>query len=695
MHHFPNTKMDENTSMSPLYSMLVLLMLIGLQMIEAGSVRSKNVSSVFLRGIATLTISIGCSWICGFMFCFSKGHYLLGYDSDYLALTKVETQEYGSWLMYTVVCSLSSIIVASSMSERTHITGHLILTMFVSIIIFPTSAHWVWQQGGWLTLQGCTDIGGVMVVHMFSGCGALVGSLLVGPRVERLGDNFRDVALPGHSLPLTAVGAMLVIIGMVGKIAGLGVSEDPGHVTANTLVGGAAGGLITMNLFKIKTRRGKKYTIGNNNLDKSTTVANRKWSFLAAFNGFFTGTICVCGVGSELPTWGAFIAGIVGGMVFFLLSGLLRINKIDDPVHGIGVHLSGGLVGTIVVGLSNLVKTTNGLKIGWQIVGLISISAWACGCFLAILLPLLICGKLRIKDCQEKAGIDKVKIKEQAYEFSTPASFETARMSSLDEYLTPTGGNRRSSMSCQLSAINKKSNLHCSRCSGLDVDEVSPRTVIARPSTGGSVETLCIPPPPPYPTSTMRTVNNSLAVPEVTITSSCISENDSEAPLLNSMTNSDASSQATTSLRTRDLKMNLRKQKEMLRKTGSKFQCSEAEIDANSSLDSNESFRSVNRHVETVASNKDNFNYLTPTGGTRKNNFEMLGNVTNDEVNETEIDITKYLKSPLQEDDVDKLSPKVKVVEVDTDSGKKMFETSIEFTSEESDFDENFDEKLI
>ena len=109
---------------------------------------------------------------------------------------------------------------------------------------------------------------------------------------------------------------------------------------------------------------------------------------------------------------------------------------------------------------------------------------------------------------------------------------------------------------------------------------------------GGSVETLCIPPPPPYPTSTMRTVNNSLAVPEVTITSSCISENDSEAPLLNSMTNSDASSQATTSLRTRDLKMNLRKQKEMLRKTGSKFQCSEAEIDANSSLDSNESFRS-------------------------------------------------------------------------------------------------------
>jgi len=113
-------------------------------------------------------------------------------------------------------------------------------------------------------------------------------------------------------------------------------------------------------------------------------------------------------------------------------------------------------------------------------------------------------------------------------------------------------------------------------------------------------------------------------------------------------------------------------------------------------MDSNESFRSVSRHVETVASNKDNFNYLTPTGtGRSKNdNFEMIGNVTNDEVNDTEIDITKYLKSPLPEDDIEnKLSPKVKVV--DSDSGKKIFETSVEFTSEESDFDDNFDEKLI
>ena len=61
-------------------------------------------------------------------------------------------------------------------------------------------------------------LGGVLVVHIFSGFGALVGSILVGPRVERIGDNYRDVSLPGHSLPLTAIGAMFVIIGMIGKM---------------------------------------------------------------------------------------------------------------------------------------------------------------------------------------------------------------------------------------------------------------------------------------------------------------------------------------------------------------------------------------------------------------------------------------------------------------------------------------------
>ena len=140
-------------------SMTVLLMLLGLQMIEAGSVRSKNVSSVFMRGLASLTIVIICSWLTGFMFTHSSGHYLLGYDPDYLILHNVTSETRARWLLYTSISSLPPAIMASSMSERTHVTGHLIITAFTAIIVFPASAHWVWHPQGWLFKQGCSDIG--------------------------------------------------------------------------------------------------------------------------------------------------------------------------------------------------------------------------------------------------------------------------------------------------------------------------------------------------------------------------------------------------------------------------------------------------------------------------------------------------------------------------------------------------------
>ena len=76
-----------------------------------------------------------------------------------------------------------------------------------------------------------------------------------------------------------------------------------------------------------------------------------------------SGMICVAGTGPDLPSWAAFLAGITGGLMFFLISGLLRLNKVDDPVYGIAVHISGGVVGTFSVGLSNLVVTRDGMSV--------------------------------------------------------------------------------------------------------------------------------------------------------------------------------------------------------------------------------------------------------------------------------------------------------------------------------------------
>jgi len=694
------TKTDSESE-SLLFSMLLFLMLLGLLMIEAGCVRSKNAASVFLRGLASLMISLVTSWICGYMFAHSSGHYLIGYDSNFSTLHRVPEGTSSHWVMYSLLSALASSIVASSMTERTHLTGHLILSALCSLIIFPVSAHWIWHPEGWLAVRGCTDLGGIITVHMFGGCGSFVGNLLVGPRVERLGDNFRDVSLPGHSLPLTAVGAMFVIMGMVGKLAGAGDQiESVGRVTVNLLVAGAGGGLVTMTIFKLKGRRRKQYSYGGDGGVKAkvnnVNAPKRMWSFLTAFNGLFTGMISVSGVGADLPSWGAFVTGLVGGLMFFLVSGLLRLNKVDDPTHAIGVHLSGGIVGAIVVGLVNLAETQSGISIGWEIVGLISVSAWSCGCFLVMLLPLLLCGKLRIKDAQERQGIDTAKIKEQAYDFSTPAVKSTVTRTAVPHFtrdnvfLTPNmDRNNTYNVSCQLSAINKMSQLNSSRGSDLDLQGVSPKLILQPPPTG-SIHQDNIPAPPPYPTSTMKKTS-SLNVPELTITSTCISENDSEAPLLNSLSTSITSNKDTLSLDMREIKKKLRKQKEQLKKTNSVYVSREDLDELNSSIDSDGTINSVKssviRQVATVAGNKENFSYLTAT-----NKPEDNTNVT--EVNDTDIDITKFLKSPdpqaqnMNKDNNNSISEDKSKKKYEEE--KKVFESSIEFVSdgEESDFDE-------
>ena len=191
--------------------------------------------------------------------------------------------------------------------------------------------------------------------------------------------------------------------------------------------------------------------------------------------------------------------------------------------------------------------------------------------------------------------------------------------------------------------------------------DVSPRLVQQRPSPGGSIQQLGVAAPPSYPTSTMvRTQRCGLAVPEVTITSSdsaSTSVVDSEAPLINSTSNTTASSKATLSLDMRELKRNLRKQKGKLKKTNSIYKAAPADVEAadpdssTSSSCGRGSVKSVKsavvRQVASVAGNKDNFTYLAATSSLQPAVEEASTgeNVTAEE-NDTDIDITKFLKSP-------------------------------------------------
>ena len=309
--------------------------------------------------------------------------------------------------------------------------------------------------------------------------------------------------------------------------------------------------------------------------------------------------ICVCGAGSDLPSWAAFVTGITGGLVFFMVSGLLRLNKVDDPVHGAGVQISGGVVGALVVGLCGLAKTRDGMSVAWQVVGIVSVSAWSSASILVISLPLLLCGKLRVKDNQEKEGVDKAKMKEPSYVIgnrnvssSDPAG-QFLNRSQPCSFLQPSAGSF-----CHLSPV---------QCDGL-----SPKLAIKQASS--------------YPTSTLKRPDQTAQIPELTITS-C----DSQAPLVSTMT-------------TKQIRKTLIKQRNNLRNTNSVYAVREAPDENISSFNSGSSVgSSMVRQVENLASNKENFNYLTG----KQKQARDVGDT--DEIgDDTEIDITKYLVSPKQ-----------------------------------------------
>ena len=188
---------------------------------------------------------------------------------------------------------------------------------------------------------------------------------------------------------------------------------------------------------------------------------------------------------------------------------------------------------------------------------------------------------------------------------------------------------------------------------------------------------------------------SSLNVPELTITSTFISENDSEAPLLNSLSTSITSNKDTISLDMREIKKNLRKQKEQLKKTNSIYVSREDVDELNSSVDSNETTKSVKssviRQVATVAGNKENFSYLTNTNKLEEENVNAT-----EEVNDTDIDITKFLKSPEPQAQISKKDIKNQIHKDKSEKSEeetKTFESSIDFVSDGDESD--FDEKLI
>ena len=380
---------------------LVFFMQAGFTLVETGFTRSKNAGNIIMKNIMDLCIGSIGFWAVGYTVMYGES---IGSFIGKPTLFFSNTEDMHNLFFQTVFAATAATIVSGAVAGRTKFSTYIIFSFIMTVIIYPISGHWVWQGEGWLTNLGFIDFAGSTVVHSVGGWAALVGAILVGPRIGKY-TNGKSNAIQGHNLLIGALGVLILWLGWFGFNAGseLAISGDSANAVSGILIttnlAAAAGALTAMFVTWIKY--GKP--------DISMTL-----------NGALAGLVAITAGCAAVSPLGALIIGIIGGtLVVFSIDTIDKVFKIDDPVGAISVHGVCGAVGTLLVGVF---ATDGGLlygggfaQLGIQAIGVLAIGAWAVVTAFIVLFILKKTVGLRVSKEEEIDGLDIHEHKSNVY----------------------------------------------------------------------------------------------------------------------------------------------------------------------------------------------------------------------------------------------------------------------------------------
>ncbi len=387
---------------------LVFFMQAGFALVEAGFTRSKNTTNILFKNLMDFVIGTIAFWLIGFGLMFGTNNGFIGsFDLFSTGSYRTDMPDFAFLIFQTVFAATAATIVSGAMAERTKFNAYLMYSAVISLVIYPISGHWAWG-GGWLSQLSTPfhDFAGSSVVHMVGGSAALVGALILGPRLGKYGKNGEVKAIPGHSLTLATLGVFVLWIGWFGfnpgsQLAAAGVANATAIslIFVTTNIAAAGGALATMIYIWLKY---KKPTL-------SMTL-----------NGALAGLVAITAGCDAVTPGGALIIGILAGiLVVISVEFFDRVVKIDDPVGAISVHGVCGAFGTLMVGFFS---TSQGLFYGQgltllksQAIGVVSIAAWAIGAATVLFLALKYFNGLRVEKRIEEEGLDIYEHGESAY----------------------------------------------------------------------------------------------------------------------------------------------------------------------------------------------------------------------------------------------------------------------------------------
>jgi Amt family ammonium transporter len=387
-------------------AILVFFMQAGFAMVEAGFTRAKNSVNILMKNLMDFSIGSLGFWAIGFalMFGTTAGHFIG--TSGFFLSDAAPGKDGWEWalvffMFQTVFAATAATIVSGAMAERTKFTSYLVYSVFITAIIYPISGHWAWGSlfngEGWLENMGFIDFAGSTVVHSVGGWCALAGAIVLGPRLGKYGKDGRSKAIPGHNIPLAALGVFILWFGWFGFNPGSTTTADMsiGRIAVTTNLAAAAGAIAAM-------------------IAAWVIVGTPDASM--ALNGALAGLVSITAPCADVSPLSAVIIGLVGGvLVVVAVLFIDKTLKIDDPVGAVSVHGVCGAWGTLAAGL--FAQEAYGGNVGLffgggfkpvmvQLTGIVTVFAWA---FLGALILFQIIKStmgLRVSREEEIRGLD-------------------------------------------------------------------------------------------------------------------------------------------------------------------------------------------------------------------------------------------------------------------------------------------------
>jgi len=395
-------------------AVLVLFMQAGFAMVESGFNSAKNTVNILFKNMMDLCIGMILYFVIGYglMYPGDGGNGFLAFGQFGIGGVGADAAEAGAlapqvdWLFQVAFAATAATIVSGAVAGRLKFHAYLVYSAVITAFIYPISGYWKWG-GGWLDEWGFYDFAGSLVVHAVGGFAALAAAIVLGPRIGRFSKDGKSKAMPGHNLPIAALGVFILLIGWFGfnpgsqlAIVGKDNTDAVMLIAVNTLLAAGAGGVLSM---------------------LTTWIIHKKPDLTMAANGVLGGLVGITANCDGVSNVEAIIIGAIAGILVCAGVKLLDALKIDDTVGAFPVHGLCGMWGGIAVALFGSYDGCTTQAMGdygnWvaQIVGSLAIPLWAFATMFILFTILKAIGMLRVSKEEELRGLDIGEHGEEAY----------------------------------------------------------------------------------------------------------------------------------------------------------------------------------------------------------------------------------------------------------------------------------------